>query len=107
MGVSLLLQKRLASSVLKCGKRKIWLDPNEVNEISMANSSAPPHERARAPCAPRRLWPAGGPPARPCHHRPPPAAATACVLSAARAAHPALLLLACWPAALPRRARVS
>jgi len=36
--VSLLLQKRLASSVLKCGKRKIWLDPNEVNEISMANS---------------------------------------------------------------------
>ena len=37
-GVSLLLQKRLASSVLKCGKRKIWLDPNEVNEISMANS---------------------------------------------------------------------
>jgi len=23
---------------LKCGKRKIWLDPNEVNEISMANS---------------------------------------------------------------------
>jgi len=24
--------------VLKCGKRKIWLDPNEVNEISMANS---------------------------------------------------------------------
>jgi len=38
MGVSLLLQKRLAASVLKCGKRKIWLDPNEVNEISMANS---------------------------------------------------------------------
>merc|ERR1712159_276065 len=36
--VSLKLQKRLASSVLKCGKRKIWLDPNEVNEISMANS---------------------------------------------------------------------
>ena len=43
MGVSLLLQKRLAASVLKCGRRKIWLDPNEVNEISMANS------RARAP----------------------------------------------------------
>ena len=40
MGVSLLLQKRLAASVLKCGKRKVWLDPNEVNEISMANSSA-------------------------------------------------------------------
>ena len=40
MGVSLLLQKRLAASVLKCGKGKIWLDPNEVNEISMANSRA-------------------------------------------------------------------
>merc|ERR1712224_763901 len=36
--VALKLQKRLASSVLKCGQRKIWLDPNEVNEISMANS---------------------------------------------------------------------
>jgi large subunit ribosomal protein L19e len=36
--VSLRLQKRLAASVLKCGKRKVWLDPNEVNEISMANS---------------------------------------------------------------------
>jgi len=36
--VSLRLQKRLAASVLKCGQRKIWLDPNEVNEISMANS---------------------------------------------------------------------
>jgi len=36
--VSLKTQKRLAASVLKCGKRKVWLDPNEVNEISMANS---------------------------------------------------------------------
>jgi large subunit ribosomal protein L19e len=32
------LQKRLAASVLKCGKRKIWLDPNEINEIALANS---------------------------------------------------------------------
>jgi len=24
------LQKRLAASILNCGKRKIWLDPNEV-----------------------------------------------------------------------------
>ncbi|KAK4511308.1 uncharacterized protein ATC70_012523 [Mucor velutinosus] len=38
--VSLLVQKRLAASVLKCGQRKIWLDPNEVNEISNANSRA-------------------------------------------------------------------
>merc|ERR1712226_832563 len=36
--VALKLQKRLAASVLKCGKRKIWLDPNEISEISMANS---------------------------------------------------------------------
>lgn len=37
--VSLKLQKRLAASVLKCGKGKVWLDPNETSEISMANSS--------------------------------------------------------------------
>merc|ERR1712087_831741 len=36
--VSLNIQKRLAAEVLKCGKRKVWLDPNEGNEISMANS---------------------------------------------------------------------
>jgi len=36
--VSLRLQKRLSASVLKCGKRRVWLDPNEINEISMANS---------------------------------------------------------------------
>ena len=36
--VSLKLQKRLAASVLKCGERKIWLDPNETSEISLANS---------------------------------------------------------------------
>ena len=36
--VSLKLQKRLAASVLKCGLRKVWLDPNEASEISMANS---------------------------------------------------------------------
>ena len=36
--VSLKLQKRLAASVLKCCKRKVWLDTNEVNEIANANS---------------------------------------------------------------------
>jgi hypothetical protein len=36
--VSLKLQKRLAASVLKCGVRKVWLDPNEVADIFMANS---------------------------------------------------------------------
>ncbi|KAI4154230.1 MAG: hypothetical protein LQ340_001801 [Diploschistes diacapsis] len=35
---NLRIQKRLAASVSGCGKRKIWLDPNEVNEISTANS---------------------------------------------------------------------
>merc|ERR1712170_138152 len=35
---TLRLQKRLAASVLKCGKNKIWLDSNETNEISNANS---------------------------------------------------------------------
>ena len=35
---NLRLQKRLAAAVLKCGKGKVWIDPNEVNEISNANS---------------------------------------------------------------------
>jgi ribosomal protein L19E len=53
MGVSLLLQKRLAASVLKCGRRKIWLDPNEVNEISMANSRASDAAPPESPPIPR------------------------------------------------------
>ncbi|KAK3616481.1 translational activator of GCN4 [Elasticomyces elasticus] len=36
--VNLRTQKRLAASVAGSGKRKIWLDPNETNEISNANS---------------------------------------------------------------------
>merc|ERR1712224_787375 len=35
---SLKLQKRLAASVMKCGRNKVWLDPNEINEIANANS---------------------------------------------------------------------
>jgi large subunit ribosomal protein L19e len=35
---NLRLQKRLAAEVLKCGKGRVWLDPNESNEISNANS---------------------------------------------------------------------
>jgi large subunit ribosomal protein L19e len=35
---NLSLQKRLSAAVLKCGKKKVWLDPNESNEISNANS---------------------------------------------------------------------
>ena len=45
--VSLKLQKRLAASVLKCGKRKIWLDPNEINEIALANSRRNIHRLKR------------------------------------------------------------
>ena len=41
--VSMKLQKRLAANVLKCGREKVWLHPNEVNkefnEISMTNNS--------------------------------------------------------------------
>ncbi|KAL0876775.1 hypothetical protein Bca101_026480 [Brassica carinata] len=36
--VSLKLQKQLAASVLKCGKCKVWVDPNEGSDISLANS---------------------------------------------------------------------
>ena len=38
MSSSLKLQKRLAASVLGVGKRRVWLDPLEINEIGMANS---------------------------------------------------------------------
>ena len=33
------LQKRLAATVLKCGKKRVWTDPNETNEVALANSS--------------------------------------------------------------------
>lgn len=32
------LQKRLASSALRCGKKKVQLDPYETNEIASVNS---------------------------------------------------------------------
>ena len=32
------LQKRLAASVLKCGRNKVWMDPNETSSIGMATS---------------------------------------------------------------------
>merc|ERR1711872_976835 len=35
---SLRVQKRLASEVLGCGRKKVWLDPNEIGEIGQANS---------------------------------------------------------------------
>jgi len=36
--VNLRLQRRLASSILGIGARRVWMDPNEVNEIALANS---------------------------------------------------------------------
>ena len=36
--VNLRLQRRLAASILKVGANRVWMDPNEVNEISIANS---------------------------------------------------------------------
>jgi len=35
---TLRLQKRLAASVLRCGINKVWLDPNEITEITNSNS---------------------------------------------------------------------
>jgi len=32
------LQRRLASNILKCGQKKVWMDPTECEEISGANS---------------------------------------------------------------------
>ena len=31
-------QKRLAASVLKCGRNRVWIDPNEASEVGLANS---------------------------------------------------------------------
>jgi large subunit ribosomal protein L19e len=38
--MSVTLQKRLASDILNCGKHRVWLDPNEIGEITSANSRA-------------------------------------------------------------------
>ena len=37
---NLKLQKRLAASIYGCGKRRVWLDPNESAEIAVGNSRA-------------------------------------------------------------------
>ena len=36
--VNLHLQRRLASSIIGVGEKRVWMDPNEVNEIALANS---------------------------------------------------------------------
>jgi hypothetical protein len=45
------LQKRLAASVLKCGRKRVWIDPNETNEVALANSRKCPLPRISVPCA--------------------------------------------------------
>lgn len=35
---TLRLQRRLAASVLKCGRKRVWIDPNETSEVALANS---------------------------------------------------------------------
>lgn len=37
--VNLRTQKRVAAAVLKCGKGRVWIDPNEADQVSQANSS--------------------------------------------------------------------
>ncbi|CAE7274586.1 RPL19B, partial [Symbiodinium sp. KB8] len=32
------VQRRLASEILKCGQKKVWMDPTECEEINSANS---------------------------------------------------------------------
>lgn len=60
------LQKRLAASVLKCGRKRVWIDPNETNEVALANSRKFPiakfrcyhdfwHESARAASSAEKL----------------------------------------------------
>ena len=41
------LQKRLAASVLKCGRKRVWIDPNETNEVALANSRKYPIAKIR------------------------------------------------------------
>ena len=36
--VSLKSQKRIAAEVLKCGHKRVWIDPSEVEQIGQANS---------------------------------------------------------------------
>ena len=35
------LQKRLAASIINCGKRKIWIDPNEIKETKNKHKNNP------------------------------------------------------------------
>ena len=36
--VNLRQQRRLAAEILRVGKGRVWMDPNEVSEIALANS---------------------------------------------------------------------
>ncbi len=43
------LQRRLAASVLKCGRTRVWIDPNEMSEVALANSRKFPFNLYDAP----------------------------------------------------------
>lgn len=36
--VTMKLQRRLASSILKCGKNRVWMDPEEIKNVKNASS---------------------------------------------------------------------
>jgi len=38
VGLTLKLQKRLSASILNCGKKKIWIDPNEIAQVSTSTT---------------------------------------------------------------------
>ena len=49
------LQKRLAASVLKCGRKRVWIDPNETNEVKLANSRKSHFESNQGSTGPRQI----------------------------------------------------
>lgn len=51
MSANLRLQKRLAADVLGVGKKKVWLDPNEIATIGMANSRTLPRSARACGCS--------------------------------------------------------
>jgi len=49
------LQRRLAASVLKCGRTRVWIDPNETSEVALANSRKCHFSRQNSPTT-RSHW---------------------------------------------------
>ena len=49
LGNNLKLQKRLAMSILNCGRSKAWLDPERKELIAKARTRTSPNSRKSAP----------------------------------------------------------